>query len=337
MQNNNKLDNHYNLIRFLDKGGFSKIYLVYNLNDNNRYAARIRRNDLNDLNLQDESFQQEIEMTSLASGLNNPYIIHLNRFGVGTMIESGTITNDVNYMILEYCSRGDLFKYIYKIKGFIERHAKYIFKKILLGVQALHRAGYCHRNLKLQNILLDHNYNPKISCFIFVTKFQQNNQPIMLNDFVGTMNYASPQIFSHNPYNGEKADIFSLGVILFILVTGILGFSKASKQDLYYRFIMLRFINKYWNTLNDHLANSDINLSDEFKDLYISMVQYNENDRPNIEQILNHHWFDEINNLNNEDLNELEIDVRNEFLSRVNQIDQDNQDNQDNDDPLDDR
>ena len=123
MQNNNKLDNHYNLIRFLDKGGFSKIYLVNNLNDNNKYAARIRRNDHNNLDLQDESFQQEIEMTSLASGLNNPYIIHLNRFGIGTMIESGTITNDVNYMILEYCSRGDLFKYIYKIKGFIESHA----------------------------------------------------------------------------------------------------------------------------------------------------------------------------------------------------------------------
>ena len=308
--NNNILDNHYNLIHYLGRGAYSKIYLVNNINDNNQYAARIRRNG------QDESyFQDEIEMTSRASGLNNPYIIHLNRFGVGTLNKYGKVFYDVNYMILEYCSRGDLFKYIYTIKGFIERHAKYIFKKILLGIQALHRVGYCHRNLKPQIILLDHNYNPKISCFIFATKFQQNNQPIILNDFVGTFNYASPQILSKKPYNGEKADIFSLGVTLFTLVSGSIGFFQAKKQDRYYNYIMLGHINEYWNKLNIHLTNIDINLSSEFKDLYISMVQYKENDRPNVDQVLSHHWFDEINNLDKEELNELEIDVRNDFLS----------------------
>ena len=195
-----------------------------------------------------------------------------------------------------------------------------IFKKILLGVQALHEAGYCHRNLKSQTILLDQNFNPKISCFIFATRFQQNNQPIMLNELVGTINYISPQILAHRPYNGEKADIFSLGATLFTLVTGLIGFEMATRRDDFYKYIILGDTNKYWNAQNEQLNNIKISLSDEVKDLYISMIQYHENDRPNIAQVLNHHWFDEINYLDNEELNDLEIDVRNDFLSRVNKI-----------------
>ena len=92
--NNNILDNHYNLIKDLGRGAYSNIYLVNNINDNNQYAARIRRNGHDN-----PYFQDEIEMTSRASGLNNPYIIHLNRFGEGTLNKSGIVTNNVNYMI----------------------------------------------------------------------------------------------------------------------------------------------------------------------------------------------------------------------------------------------
>ena len=78
----------------------------------------------------------------------------------------------------------------------------------------------------------------------------------------------------------------------------------------------------------------NLNLSDQFKDLYISMVNYNENNRPNITQILQHQWFNEIDNLNAQQLNELEIDVRNEFIARNNQLINmnDNIDSDDNDD-----
>ena len=251
--------------------------------------------------------------------MNNPNIVHLNGHGVGTLNYNGKVTNNVKYMIFEYCPNRDLFAYA-NLGRFTERQAKNIFKKILLGVQALHEHGYCHRNLKLENILLDHNYSPKINDFMFTTQFLQNNQQIALNDFVGTRNNRSPQIHDHQPYNGEKADIFSLGATLFTLVTGLIGFEMATRRDDFYKYIILGDTNKYWNAQNEQLNNLKISLSDEFKDLYISMIQYNENDRPNIADILNHHWFDEINYLDNEELNDLEIDVRNDFLSRVNKI-----------------
>ena len=320
MQNNNTLDNDYNIIRILGEGSFSKVFLITKRNDsNNQYASRIRNtNEYNREINQDEkfNFEHELQMTKIASGLNNPNIIHLIGHGSGTLVEEGTVYNRVNYMILEYCSRGNLRDYIEKGR-FSEKHAKYIFKKILLGVQALHGAGYCHRKLKPKCILLDNNFNPKISNFILATQFLKNNQFILLKDIVGTKLDISPQLLESKPYGMDKSDILSLGLILFQLVTGIYGLKRgALKDDSYNKYIKLEKFNEYWANLPVEIKNIDF--SDEFKDLYIKMICYNENDRPNIPQILNHHWLDEISNLDSEQLNQLELDVRNDFLSRVN-------------------
>ena len=182
MENDNTLDNNYHIIRRLSQWPFSRVYYVTNMIDNNQYVAKVRMNNQNNPII----FQNELQMTTIASGLNNQNIIHLISHGVGTLVDQGIVTDDVNYMIFEYCPRGELFMYI-MLRPLIERMAKYIFKKILLGVQALHGAGYCHRYLNLSNILLDQNFNPKIQDFIFSTRFQQDNQTILLNDFIGTL------------------------------------------------------------------------------------------------------------------------------------------------------
>ena len=218
----------YNIIRRF-KSQFSQVYLVNNINDNNQYAAKIQKDQNN--------FQHELQMTAIAPGLNNPNIIHLNRHGIGMLNYNGKVTNNVNYLILEYCSNENLFYYAY-LGRFIERQVKYFFRKILLGVQTLHAAGYCHRDLKLDNILLDQSFNPKITDFLFTTLFRQNNRPIALNDFIGPLIYFSPQILAQQTYNGEKADIFSLGVILIRLITPRTGFETSKTDDNCYQFII---------------------------------------------------------------------------------------------------
>jgi serine/threonine protein kinase len=146
-------------------------------------------------------------------------------------------------------------------------------------------------------------------------RFIVNNQVIQLRVPDGTLNYMPPQMHNYQPYSGEKADIFSLGAILFALVTGINGFGTSKNDDPYYRFIRNGNINVYWKKVAPFLKNAN-NLSLDFKNLYISMVASNENIRPNIAQILQHHWFNEINILNNEQLIDLENNVRNEFAAR---------------------
>ena len=84
-----------------------------------------------------------------------------------------------------------------------------IFSKILRGVLSCHKEGICHRDIKLDNILLDENFNPKICDFGFGT-FNTGK----LNEFLGSPKYASPEILGGIPYDGFKSDIFSLGVLL---------------------------------------------------------------------------------------------------------------------------
>ena len=93
-----------------------------------------------------------------------------------------------------------------------------------------------------------------------------------------------------------------------------MGFNVAKKEDPFYRLIMGGYIDQYWNIFDSKMGN--MNFSNEFKDLYISMVAPDENNRPHIAQILIHPWLNEINNLDNQQLHQLEVDVRNAFIER---------------------
>ena len=107
-------------------------------------------------------------------------------------------------------------KYVY-LRRFNEQQAKFIFNKILKGVQALHGAGIYHADLKLENILLDEQFNPKIANFTFSKIFLQNNVNIPIIGKFGTNFYMAPQKFLNIPYYGDKADIFSLDLIMFLI------------------------------------------------------------------------------------------------------------------------
>lgn len=307
MENADNIDNLYTIIRLIGNNGIYKTYLVRNGN-NQQFIAKVERINF-------DRFEDVLNITTNVSALNHPNIIHLINHGLGTVTIGGNVQNNKNYLILDYYPKGNLFDYIFDGGGrFIERHAKFIFDKILRGVQAFHQIGICHRDLKLNNILLDQNFNPRISDFELACLFQGNNGINQLNDQVGAFGYCSPQINLHIPYNGVKNDIFSLGVILFNLVVGQKGFGSAQKNDQYYRLIMTGHLNDYWR----HFVNN--NYSQEFKNLYISMVSFNENQRPSIEQILQNNWFDEIRNLNNQQQIQLENEVRNDFIQREEQI-----------------
>ena len=170
------------------------------------------------------------------------------------------------------------------------------------GVKFFHEHDICHRDLKLENILLDKEFFPKICNF----SFGCINSPD-LKDFIGNIKYSSPQIWENIPYDGKKEDIFSLGALLMVLVTGLFGFKRATKNDLYYKMIKDKDNDNYWKIIKR------TELSDKFKDLYLKMVAYNPNSRPNAEEVLNHSWFNEIKELNLEQRNKLKEEIRKEF------------------------
>ena len=138
-----------------------------------------------------------------------------------------------------------------------------------------------HRDLKLENILVHDNLQLKIADFGFATYKKISK----LSSYRGTKTYMAPEIKEGKTYDGRQTDIFSAGVILFIIVLGIFPFSEAKKDEYYYKLIYEGKLEKYWKKTGGE------NLSEEFKDLVLKMLAYNPAKRPTIDEVKNHPWM----------------------------------------------
>ena len=295
------IDKKYAIIESKGSGATAKVFLVKKPETEKEYAAKI-------LLQPSEFFHREIEILNSLKKINNPFMINLIDSGTGNVVYKNKLLENKQYIVLEYAPKGELFNYIYRCKeGLKEKYSKVIFVKILRGVLSCHKARICHRDLKMQNILLDENYSPKICDFGFATINTGK-----LSEYLGTLNYAAPEILSGTPYDGFKADIFSLGVLLLTLVTCKIGFKEARKTDPFYRYIMLRNDKKYWNMVGGEIKG----ITEELKRLYFRMVSYRPQERPTIEEILNDDWMKEIRDLNEDELKELEKEILSEFSKR---------------------
>lgn len=305
MESEESIDNKYIIIEQKGHGATSNVFLVKDPNTNKVYASKV-------LKEKSDLFDKEVEILNTLKSINNKFIVNLIDSGTGNIIRANRPTQTKQYLVLEYAPKGELFNYIYcSHKGLGERYSKVIFSKILKGVQACHNAGICHRDLKMQNILVDENLNPKICDFGFATfNTGRLTQPL------GTLNYAAPEILLHKPYDGFKADIFSLGVVLLTLTTCKIGFMQATRSDPYYRLIMTKHYGQYWNIVSNQIED----VSEDLKKLYNKMVSFRPQERPTIEEILNDDWMKEIRDLKKEEYDELENKIREEFLKREKDI-----------------
>ena len=295
----------YTLLSVKDQGESGIYYCAKHNETNINYIIYIQNAQNNNNNIP----ANEINILNLLNNINNPYILRCVNNGNGQLILNDQPPRNAFYIVYENAPH-ILFDYIH-FGALGERRAKLLFKKIVLGIQAIHNANICHRDIKMENIYLDENYNPKIFNFGFSSLNADN-----LQEYLGTPRYAAPEILAQHPYNGFKSDIFSLGQLLFILVNGIFGFISARNTDIYYNLIMLKNYDEYWN--NQRFQN--LNLSNSFKDLYLRMVSYQPNERPTIEEILNSSWLQDINNLNQQQILDLENEIIQEFQNREAQI-----------------
>lgn len=281
------------LLKCIGEGQYSRVYLSLG-KDNQHYAIKL----FNDV----ESYLNET--SRISELIPSKHIVKLYSFGEG-ILERGyseysyklfnyfNTENTIRYAIFEYLSNGELFNYILKIKkSFPEDISKKIFYDLLKAVEVCHGCGITHGDIKLENILLSSNYTIKLIDFGFAKNISEG----LISTITGSKGYAAPECFtsSTKEYQGIPTDIFSLGVVLFLLVMGFYPFDRTNCTDSRYKLILKKDYNGFWKKC-EKLMNPKIYISNEFKDLFEKMICYKPEERLSIFQIKNHPWLVELN------------------------------------------
>ena len=196
-------------------------------------------------------------------------------------------------IIMEYISGGNLQNFVKKRRKLCEKTAKILFRQIIQGIKYIHSRGIVHRDIKLENILLDLNNIIKI-CDFGVGKLIKPNT--ILKDQCGTPVYMAPEIIRGEGYHGFPVDIWSAGVALYIMLSGNLPFNKDKDHDLEYAIL-----NKNIKEISD--------ISEEANNLLKNILEKDPNKRFTANQILEHPWMN--TNLNDEETND--YDYNNEI------------------------
>ena len=300
------LDDRYELIKSIGEGGSSEVYIVKDLQDNNKeYALKLFKKS--------KYFENEVKMNKIITEMKNSSFIKYITSSVGYLLKKGEKTLHP-YIIFEFAKNGDIMNFIEKKNiVFTERQCKFIFAKILSIVKALHKKDICHRDLKFDNFLFDENFIIKLCDFGFSTEIpkNKNGKTLFLKDKLYTPHYAAPEILAGKKYDGKKVDIFSLGVILFTLRLKKFGFATAEIPKITY--IQEKQLYEYIKEKNDKVYWEKIGniegLSEEFKTLYLKMVAYNPKERPTIEEIYNDEWMKEIRDLDDTEFQKCEEEL----------------------------
>ncbi|KAF0709595.1 Aste57867_5820 [Aphanomyces stellatus] len=196
-------------------------------------------------------------------------------------VQSTFAADGYDHFVFEYCSRGALFDVMEDApeKLLLQHQAERYFLQILAGLKFIHAAGFAHRDLSLENVLVDADNNCKICDFGLAVDI--SSRP---SDRVGKPYYIAPEVFDNvAPYDPAKADVWSLGIIFFLLLTGVPLVNLPSKMDESFDFLTRFGVKKLiqgWE-LEDCVSDDAANLLER-------MLVINPNQRCTLQEVAQH-------------------------------------------------
>lgn len=253
----------YNYIRTIGNGSFSAVILVSHFQTQERYACKVvSRQLLVEQNVFDR-FEQEVR---ILESLRHPNIVKMDEIVFGP---------ELIFLIMEYCSRGELFKHIVTQGALEEAEVCSLFRQITQGLAFVHSRDIAHRDLKPENILLDENFVPKLADFGLC---HQTSAKALLMTPCGSPFYAPPEIISNQKYDGKKADIWSLGVVLYTMSTGALPWTETNQTQLFLQ-------------IQEAEINIPPQLTPPLQQILSMMLSREPEQRPSCEQLLAMPWL----------------------------------------------
>ncbi|XP_078074827.1 serine/threonine-protein kinase PLK3 [Mustelus asterias] len=249
--------------RLLGKGGFAKCYEMVDLSNNRVYAVKVIPHSRVSKPHQKDKIEKEIE---LHKSLSNKHIVKFYH----------NFEDDENiYIFLEHCSHKSLAHILKARRTLTEPEVRYYLRQIILGLKYLHVRDILHRDLKLGNFFINANMEVKVGDFGLATKLLPVDQ--RKRTICGTPNYLAPEVLNKQGH-GPEADIWSLGCVMYTMLFGRPPFETSDLKDTY------RCIRAVEYTMPSSFSVAA-------KDLVGSILKKNPEQRPTLDQIMNHDFF----------------------------------------------
>ncbi|KAL7224232.1 hypothetical protein ACSBR1_025655 [Camellia fascicularis] len=259
------LHGKYELGRFLGHGSFAKVYHARNIQSGKSVAMKVVGKEKVIKVGMIEQVKREISVMKM---VKHPNIVELHE----VMANKSKI-----YFAMELVRGGELFSKI--AKGRLrEDVARHYFQQLISAVDFCHSRGVYHRDLKPENLLLDHDGNLKVTDFGLSAFAEHLRQDGLLHTSCGTPAYVAPEVIGKKGYDGAKADIWSCGVILYVLLAGFLPFQDENIMVMYRKIYKGDFKCPPW-------------FSSESRRLITKLLDPNPSTRITISKIMESSWF----------------------------------------------
>ncbi|XP_015681749.1 serine/threonine-protein kinase MARK2 isoform X3 [Protobothrops mucrosquamatus] len=255
---------NYRLLKTIGKGNFAKVKLARHVLTGKEVAVKI----IDKTQLNSSSLQKLFREVRIMKVLNHPNI-------EGQFNKLQYLCDKTLYLVMEYASGGEVFDYLVAHGRMKEKEARAKFRQIVSAVQYCHQKFIVHRDLKAENLLLDADMNIKIADFGFSNEFTFGNK---LDTFCGSPPYAAPELFQGKKYDGPEVDVWSLGVILYTLVSGSLPFDGQNLKELRERVLRGKYRIPFY-------------MSTDCENLLKKFLILNPSKRGTLEQIMKDRWM----------------------------------------------
>ncbi|XP_051058007.1 sperm motility kinase X-like [Phodopus roborovskii] len=253
------LTDHYVMLNSLGKGAFAEVKLAYHLHTEVQVAIKVLKMGTKN----DSSVKTEMDIMKTLNHPNITQLFHLIN------------TKEYTYMVMEHVAGGDLVSHVERVGRLQEDTAQHIFAQVVCAVDYCHMNGIAHRDIKLDNILMDGKGNIKLCDFGLAAQVTPGQGT---KGFCGTLEYCAPELFCDTEYDARAVDIWSMGVVLYAMVTASFPFKANTYSEMKEEMLDPKY----------HLPYT---LSEKLQNIIVQLLTVQPEQRPTISDIRQHQWL----------------------------------------------